>query len=99
MPYRFSEKGIKKLTLNLELSSHWEPLLKSGSVVDGKLTESSVRAFFDDATKDDKSTVYFDEKKQSFVVVASFESGTWSNNLRLHEFDFEDFEYRVLDLE
>lgn len=98
-PTKFSNKGLAKLITSLKLSVDAKALEANNLLVENELAQSSINAYFDLATVDDKSTVYFNVFKQRFEIHASFETGSWSNNLKTHDFDFEDFEYSTFEME
>jgi len=98
-PVGFSAKGLKSLIKQLKKTNDFKALVKSGDFVEGKLCQRSVDAYFEEATKDDKGTVYFCEKEQAFKIWADFETGTWSNNLQTVKFEFSDFEYDAFEVE
>lgn len=83
MPVRFSKVGLKSLKKQLGIND---------------LNNDEIRAYFESATQDDLGTVYFNEKTNKYIIDAHFETGSWSNDLKLIAFNFEDFEYNDIEL-
>lgn len=97
IPTSFSSKGLKSLIKQIKKTNDFLSLKESGLFYKNELNEKSVNAYFEKATRDDKSTVYFNQKNQQFEISAGFEVGCWSNNLQTVSFDFSDFNYNVVD--